>query len=1359
MKLVVYKGFNEEFLSMVKEEPLVDGTIATKLNVLEFDKKTRKQLDMALISLEESDEVWVTYSEYTLIKNRVDDAIEEDGLELIIFTNNLYPDYYPLPFELTTDLIDEIEKNLNSDSTDDCSKECQRYLTIYNTLVNVDGVYYGSFYNYEYEKNDAIVSKPYYLNQIVIEDAQVKSDIDIFVNEDVDTYLRDLARIIDLKPSVIGLKMTEGLVSKRIVLSLQAYCVANNIRLVKFHEYLEDDAQMEQELIDIARNDVHIANFTGFRSIKFYKNPDIDKEIVEISQSTLIQEIIHQAENSYNTEKGHSFRDIFITASTGAGKSVMFQIPAIYLAKHYQKLTIIIEPVKALMQDQKEKLIKNGYTRVETFNSDLISQVEKEAVLNRIKAGEVDLLYLSPETLLSYSIETIIGDREIGLLIIDEAHIVTTWGMGFRPDYWYLGGYINRLRNQIQTTAGKMRKTYDFPICAFTATAINGGVDDSVSDTVISLYMENPVKFIGYVRREDIKFDVKMCETRKLPQTVYESKKTEAMSSRIVKWLAEKEKTIVYFPYAQNAFDASRGVRGFAGIKTDPRIGVFTGKNVDELSTETFNEKKRETFEKFRTGEQPIMYATKAFGMGVDIDDVQNVYHYAVSGNLCDYIQEIGRVARKPEMTGVAITDFFYNDMTYMNKLFGMSRIRQYQIKKVLEGIYDVYKSKKGARSFLISPQSFTYIFNGKGVKDEGQCINKLKTCLLMLEKDFYDKYNFKVIISRPQSVFTKAYVVIDKENESLVLNSEYGKCFRFLARGRYQERQPDGSLLSDTGDVYILDLKQVWEQFHGNISFPQFKYWYFNDSSTSKDKIAIMPSIRKYFSPRQKVNIEARGDLLLNEIREKILADFEYIGNILYSEFGKNYFTTDDFTRVIKEKYGMTQARIIANSLFDLVDPNMTCVKRRSNDSSAKNYYLLSNGSFDKGAQAIYDIFDFYGSREKVDITDDEFNKILEAIASDFELITAPAVKKDELDHAFLKLTQEQTGLLDYISEQRFATIQGVAGTGKTLIAKEAAKNFGEEGRKVLFLCFNKFLYVDLKKKYPYTNVTYYNIHSLISVYSNNTEDLSDASKRAEILERISWDDLDFDDVIIDEAQDFHDREIVYFKEYAELKDGRFLAFFDKNQVVQTENVPEWVEKSECRLLLTKNCRNTYEIALTAYNVIDVELNQKIQMMNGEKTSLAFVKGDPMGKLVKLLRMLTGDKYGYDYSDIVILTLKTESESIMNNISKISGIPITREKSNSSILFTTAKKFKGLESRVIIIVDIDESSFNDEKEKRNFYVACSRATQYLSLIVEGDDQKIKSIADVIAGPNFAPKGKIAMKTQGFYEQTTCCDM
>ena len=64
------------------------------------------------------------------------------------------------------------------------------------------------------------------------------------------------------------------------------------------------------------------------------------------------------------------------------------------------------------MQDQKEQLISRGYNRVETFNSDLITQVEKERVLNRVKNGEVDLLYMSPETLLAYSIDTIIGDRD-----------------------------------------------------------------------------------------------------------------------------------------------------------------------------------------------------------------------------------------------------------------------------------------------------------------------------------------------------------------------------------------------------------------------------------------------------------------------------------------------------------------------------------------------------------------------------------------------------------------------------------------------------------------------------------------------------------------------------------------------------------------------------------------------------------------------------------------------------------------------------------------------------------------------------------------------------------------------------------
>ena len=83
-----------------------------------------------------------------------------------------------------------------------------------------------------------------------------------------------------------------------------------------------------------------------------------------------------------------------------------------------------------------------------------------------------------------------------------------------------------------------------------------------------------------------------------------------------------------------------------------------------------------------------------------------------------------------------------------------------------------------------------------------------------------------------------------------------------------------------------------------------------------------------------------------------------------------------------------------------------------------------------------------------------------------------------------------------------------------------------------------------------------------------------------------------------------------------------------------------------------------------------------------------------------------------------------------------------------SDIFFTTSIKFKGLESRVVIAIDIDQSCFNNEEKKRNFYVACSRATQQLVLFIKGDDQNIKDIADAISSKgHFAPKGKIAMKT------------
>ena len=213
--------------------------------------------------------------------------------------------------------------------------------------------------------------------------------------------------------------------------------------------------------------------YDTFRTFKVYDLLSLDKGekiIRDVSQEQIISDIVQQVENCM---AGDEFQDVFVTAPTGAGKSVIFQIPAIYLAEKYNLLTIVISPLIGLMNDQVKNLALKNYRQAETINSD-ISPILKDQILEKITSGACDILYISPETLLSRSdVEQLIGNRTVGLVVIDEAHIVTTWGKQFRPDYWYLGDHIRKLR-KIQSN----RKGHSFIIATFTATAIYRGVED-----------------------------------------------------------------------------------------------------------------------------------------------------------------------------------------------------------------------------------------------------------------------------------------------------------------------------------------------------------------------------------------------------------------------------------------------------------------------------------------------------------------------------------------------------------------------------------------------------------------------------------------------------------------------------------------------------------------------------------------------------------------------------------------------------------------------------------------------------------------------------------------------------------------
>ena len=101
-----------------------------------------------------------------------------------------------------------------------------------------------------------------------------------------------------------------------------------------------------------------------------------------------------------------------------------------------------------------------------------------------------------------------------------------------------------------------------------------------------------------------------------------------------------------------------------------------------------------------------------------------------------------------------------------------------------------------------------------------------------------------------------------------------------------------------------------------------------------------------------------------------------------------------------------------------------------------------------------------------------------------------------------------------------------------------------------------------------------------------------------------------------------------------------------------------------------------------------------------------------------------------------------------MHNVKKIDNYHIVNDTDNRNITFTTAKKFKGLENKVVIVIDIDEKCFSDENTKRAFYVACSRATHNLTLMIDGDAEKIGKIARLIPISKLSSKGKISVKTK-----------
>lgn len=526
--------------------------------------------------------------------------------------------------------------------------------------------------------------------------------------------------------------------------------------------------------------------YDHFRNLEIYADLFRSRETLCISQGQLIENVIREAEKAQKREAEPE--NILLTAPTGSGKSLLFQLPAIYLGKEYNLLTIVVSPLKALIVDQVEGLQDLGYQRVAYASSDL-SPEQKMEVYRAVREGEVDLFYLSPELLLSYDIKHFVGNRRIGMVVIDEAHTVTTWGKEFRVDYWFLGRYLSALKQNLG---------YTFPLFALTATAVwnpKGG-NDMVFETIRSLQMEPCVLYVGTVKRKNIGFDIRQLTLEE--GETYDKGKQRVISERVENFL-DGHKTLLYYPFA-------------GGI--DMRIKTWV-RSVDWRLVASYygkkdKEQKAAIVQEFKEGMKRMIVATKAFGMGVDISDIDRVYHVAPSSTFVDYIQEIGRAARDADVQGVAATDYHERDFYYMKRLHQTGNIAQDQLALILKKLMEVYRMKGEKEEILVSLSDFEFVVKLPRTKNkleyESELGQLIKTALLWLEDDLSQRYGRRLLEVSPQNLLTEGYIQ-DKTGDTFV-----------------REFQAYLTKVEDEEGVYRARLDSLWEERFPELGYREFK-------------------------------------------------------------------------------------------------------------------------------------------------------------------------------------------------------------------------------------------------------------------------------------------------------------------------------------------------------------------------------------------------------------------------------------------------------------------------------------------------------------------------------------------------------
>ena len=366
-------------------------------------------------------------------------------------------------------------------------------------------------------------------------------------------------------------------------------------------------------------------------------------------------------------------KDTLAIMPTGSGKSLCYQIPA----RLIDGTTVVVSPLISLMKDQHEKLESLGI-RAAQVNSSL-NREEETAALEGIRSTAHEIVFCTPERLCNPDFLDVLMRVRVALVVIDEAHCISTWGHDFRPAYLEIAAAIDAL--------GKP------PVLALTATA----TDDVVADIGQQLGRSRMYVVNTGIFRPNLHYRVVQ---------VTSNDERHARALELVR--AGPGVGMVYAATVKAAVELLQVLESAGESAT-----IYHGK----LSAA----ERKVNHDLFMTGERRVMVATNAFGMGIDKPDTRFVLHLQLTANLEAYYQESGRAGR--DGAAADCTLLYYQDDKRVQQFF---LVKNYPSANDLKMLYEVMHSLAGKNGKLT--------FNTIGQAAGELAPSKLKVCLKLLK-------------------------------------------------------------------------------------------------------------------------------------------------------------------------------------------------------------------------------------------------------------------------------------------------------------------------------------------------------------------------------------------------------------------------------------------------------------------------------------------------------------------------------------------------------------------------------------------------------------------------------------------------